>query len=154
MTEPEKLRPHELAVQLRKAGHEIVNGRVESRRLGDMITRSEGKRRLLRGLTFEENEFGYATIAVEDWESDYTHDAGNHVDALRVTYHDPEGYVVELGSVERTTTSSPFGTATISSATGRHEPLLPQDERWDAVVGTIERAIGACYNELRTIREP
>jgi len=148
MTDQEGLRPHELARQLRKAGHEIVNGRVESRRLGEMLTRSEGVWRQLAKGKFEENEFGYATIAVEDWESDYTHSAGDHVDALRVTYHDPQGYVVELGKVARLSPSHPLGTATISSNSGSREPLLPQDDRWDAVVGTIERAIGACYASL------
>ncbi|HSX31169.1 MAG TPA: hypothetical protein VLE99_04590 [Candidatus Saccharimonadales bacterium] len=150
MTNPEQMRPHELAEQLRKAGHEIVNGRVESTRLGDMLTRSSKVRSMLATNRFEENEFGYATIAIEDWESDYQQYSGGHVSALRVTYHDPQGYVVELGGVARTHGRSPLGTATISGMEGQ-EPLLPQDERWDAVVGTIERAIDTCYRYASNI---
>ena len=142
MTNPELLRPHEVAEQLRNAGHEVANGRVESRRLGELLDRSQAVwERLAKG-RFEWNEFGYATIAVEDWESDYQQYVPDHVDALRVSYHDPEGRIVDLGRVARV--SGHMGTVTISGENGP-EPLLPQDPRWDAVVGTIERAVGACY---------
>lgn len=143
----EGLRPHELASQIMDVGgYEIRNGRVESERLAGLIDRSEQVWQELKSGTFEEDEFGHATIGVEDWESDYLTAAGDNVDALRVYYHDPRGNITTLGRVHRIDTKRK-ATATVHTSENQTEPLLPNDARWNAVVGTIERAIQQCLDE-------
>jgi hypothetical protein len=145
MTSNEELRPHELAEQIMQADYEIVRGRVESLRLGQLIDRSQTVWRELARGTFEENEYGHATIGIDDWKGDYLTDSGDHVDGLKVYFHDPRGNITELGGIARV--EGPYsdkGTATVMTGEGKSEPLLPDDRRWDAVVGTIERAIDVC----------
>ncbi|HEU4966519.1 MAG TPA: hypothetical protein VFT53_03480 [Candidatus Saccharimonadales bacterium] len=145
----ESLRPHELAGQLEESAYAIENGRVESKRLGGMVERSQGVWRELGHGKFEEDEFGHATIGIEDWTSDMYSSGGDHVDALNVYYHDPKGNVTELGRVARLDSFSDKATAYVATGEGKKVPLLPTDGRWNAVVGVIERAVNACYEQKR-----
>jgi hypothetical protein len=141
----ERLSPRELAEQLKTtAGYEIVNGRVESEQLARLIDRSQAVWHELKDGRFEEDEDGYATIEVQDWTSDYQTDSGDHVDALRVHFHDPEGGFVPLGCVSRIGFTNRLATAEVAKTERQSDPLLPGDKRWDAVVGVVERAIAEC----------
>ncbi len=145
MTNPEQLRPDQLAEQILGSDYETTSGRVESLRLGNLIDRSQRVWRQLKINRFEENEYGYATFEVHDWVGDYMTDSGDHVDALEVQFHDPLGNVTRLGRVARLDSYSPKATAYVYTGGDRKEPLLPNDARWDAVVGVTERAIDTCY---------
>lgn len=149
MTNPEQMRPHELAEQILQSDYEIVAGRVESERLNGLIDRSQTVWQQLARGKFEENEFGHATFGIEDWVGDYMTPSGDHVDALRVYFHDPHGSVVLLGSVSRTGSYSGKATASVFTGEGKREPLLPNDPRWNAVVGVVERAIETCQKQKR-----
>ena len=99
--QPERLRPHELAAKVTSAGYEVKQGRVESERLGGLIRQSETVWRELAQGRFDEDEFGYATIGIEDWVGDYRTESGDHVDALNLHYHDPNGNITPLGRIAR-----------------------------------------------------
>jgi hypothetical protein len=140
----EALRPHELAEQVADAGYEVVNGRVESERLANLIDRSQAVWRQLAAGQFEADEHGHVAMSVDDWVGDYQTSSGDHVDGLNLYFHDPRGSRTPLGSVKRLSPANHKATANVATGEGRSEPLLPSDPRWDAVVGVVERAIAQC----------
>jgi hypothetical protein len=149
----EGLRPHEVASEIMQADYRTANGRVESLRLNSLIDRSETVWRELAAGSFERNEYGHTTVGIEDWTGDYQTPSGDHVDGLKVYFHDPYGTITELGGIRRIEGASNVATARVFKGEGQFEPLLPDDRRWDAIVGTIERAIVACRTEKQAGRE-
>jgi hypothetical protein len=141
----EGMRPHELAKELENVDYAVENGRVESHRLAAMIDHSQGVWRELGREKFEQDDFGHATIGIEDWSSDMYSQESDHVDALTVYYHNPKGTITELGRVARLKSPESKATAYVSVGEGKNIPLLPTDARWNAVVGVISRAIDTCY---------
>lgn len=146
----EPLQPYELAEQMRNAGYEVKGDKVKSERLGSLIDRSEQVWRELQEGQFEENEFGYVTFGIEDWVGDYRTDSGDHVDALIVYFNAPDGARFPLGSVSRLSPGDKKATASVNGPEGAPpKPVLPPDDRWDAVVGVTERAITRCLRNKR-----
>ncbi|HYH75025.1 MAG TPA: hypothetical protein VD735_03610 [Candidatus Saccharimonadales bacterium] len=145
----EHMRPHQLAVELANTGYEVVNGRVESERLGGLIVRAEGVWRQLLKTRFEEDENGHVVFELSDSIGDYQ-TPSDHIDSITAVYNDPRGRVTRLGGIARLSTHAEKATAYIAgkSRTER-EPLLPEDPRWDAVVGTIERAVDHSWDLKR-----
>jgi len=144
--ENEGLRPHELAAHLAGA-YEVVNDRVESETLCELITHSQKVwRELIKG-EFEKDENGWVQIGAEDWSQDYQSPHTDRVDALNVTYHGQAGRRTLLGSVRRLPEKYGYATATVNNRNGRMEWLLPDDPRWNAVVGVVERAVGQCMRQ-------
>lgn len=140
-----EMRPHDMARQMAGRGHEIRNGRVESVQLGTLLTRSQQVWRDLKQERFEEDEHGYVTFKIVDWLGDFQTASGDHVDGIEVEFHDPHGRVTPLGRVTRLTSGDHRATASVVTGKGKYKPLLPTDKRWNPVVGTIERAIEACW---------
>lgn len=145
MTQFEGLQPHELAEQLATVDYQVVSGEVVSERLADLIDRSQVVWRELAAGQFEQNEHGHVRITIQDWTGDYQTPFGDHVDALGVEHRDTYGRRTSLGRIARRDYDT--ATATVSAGEGNFEPLLPSDERWNAVVGVAERAIMQCLQE-------
>ena len=145
------IRPHEMAAELMDTPHPVENGWVRSERLGSVIDRSQGVWRQLIRQTFDNNEHGHVTFTLKDSQSDYTQ-SGDHVDAIEVVHNSPRGNVVRLGGINRVTGYSRHATA-YTFEKEKRIPLLPDDRHWDAVVGTIERAIDVSWEAQRSINE-
>jgi len=61
--------------------------------------------------------------------------------------------VLVLGNVSRLRTTSNKATASVNTGPAGYEALLPDDPRWNAVVGTIQRAIAQCQREQNANRQ-
>jgi hypothetical protein len=142
----ENIKPHQLAAELADTGYEVVNGRVESERLGDVIIRAQGVWRQLLHTRFEQDEHGYVSLEMTDSVGDYQTPSDN-IDSITAVYNTPRGQVTRLGGIARIGARAAKATAYIAGK-GRteREPLLPEDPRWDAVVGTIGRAIDSSWD--------
>ena len=79
-----------------------------------------------------------------DWASDMHTDSGDNVDGLKLIFNGADGLKIELGRVTRLESYSRKATAFVGSGDAI-ESLLPDDNRWDTVVGTLDRAITTCY---------
>lgn len=132
--------PRDLARSLSGA-YEVVNGQVRSVRIGNLLDRSQGVWQELLTGEFEQDGSGYVTFGVEDWTSGYDNGDSNHVDALNVYYSTNQGAQTPLGRVARLTAYPGKGTTWVVDQHGERMPLLPDDPRWNAVVGATERAI-------------
>jgi len=140
----EFVKPHEIAKLVKEVNeHEIVEGRVESVMLANTLNESQLIWRMLRDQKFDENEHGYVTLNVLDWTTDRGETSDN-VDGLQVVFTDPNGRKTMLGEIVRTTNRLK-ATAKKIDTSGAKKPMLPDDPYWDAIVGTIERAVSTCY---------
>ena len=113
----------------------------------DMLKNSESVWRQLKNGQFEQDEYGYVTLRVLDYESDYTNwrGSGDNVDGIVVFHNAPSGFKTELGGIYKVKPSA--GKVIARSSANRKETIDPNDTRWDAIVGTIGRAITRCMLE-------
>lgn len=141
----ENLRPHEIAEQLQQSGYEIVNDRVESARLGQTIDRGDCVSEYLQAGKFEQNEYGYVGLTAKgDPNSD---GEGSRLHAVDVQFVDPLGRRIPLGGIYRINSYDVKATAYATNSDGTPERLLPDDPRWDAIVGTVERAVDQSWKQ-------
>jgi hypothetical protein len=141
----ERVTTHELA-------HKILNTPPTMERqdilvpgICDMVKSSEPVWRELKKGQFESNEHGFVTLRVLDYESDFTHWAGDNVDGIEVFHTTPSGHKTELGGIYKVRPDT--GKVLARLSINRKESIGPSDERWDAIVGTIGRAITRCMLE-------
>lgn len=138
-----RLQPHELADQLRQTDYEIVNGRVESARLGAVLKRMD--RVYLHGKRYQENEHGY--VSVDGLYRGLARDNASYMVGAAVVFHDPLGNTTELGSLRYIDQERDKATASLQVREGQSEPLLPQHEAWDVIVGTVTAAVDQAWLE-------
>ena len=139
------LKPHELARQLNQAEYEIVDGRVESRRLGDILKRLDRVSAGVYGKRYDENEYGYASVGV--MERGLARDGASFVVGATVTFHDPQGNETRLGDIQYVDEARTIATVSLQTGENQTDPLLPDHAAWDAVVGTVTRAVDQAWTE-------
>jgi len=135
------LQPHELAAQLRNTEYEVVNGRVESTRLGSVLRRLE--RIDTYGRRYQENEHGYTTV--HGLYRGLARDNESYLVGASVVFHDPIGDQTELGGMQYVGQDRTKATASVQLREGVTEPLLPEHEAWDVIVGTITNAVDEAW---------
>jgi hypothetical protein len=109
------------------------------RGVNDLVKAAGKVWRCLKAGKFEETAEGYIKIDPID-TSDYDY-SGCIIGEVETWFVDNSGYAVRLGAID-------FTTAEANISPNETEPLYPSDDRWDAIVGSIGRAILQCQKEV------
>ncbi|HTE57817.1 MAG TPA: hypothetical protein VK694_03650 [Verrucomicrobiae bacterium] len=132
----ENLSPAELAnrVKSKKPAKEMSYDQG----VHDLVEAAGRVRKWLHKGKFEQTPEGYLKVDPID-TSDYDY-PGCIIGEVEIRFVDTSGYSVRLGGIG-------FSSAEVNISPNETEPLYPSDERWDAVVGAIGRAIVECQGK-------
>lgn len=119
------------------------------RGIEDMIDTAQRVWRTLRDERFEATRLGHVALDIIDESGFNEASRPDHIDGLDVRYVDPSGYSTKLGGIRRRYREVRGGAAYVHKSPTDTERLYPHDPRWDAVVGTIGRAIVRSLAELQ-----
>lgn len=135
----ENLSPAELAKQVKAKAPNKDRGYDQG--VHDLVEAAGRVRKHLVKGKFEQTAEGYLKVDPID-TSDYDYQ-GYIIGEVEVRFVDASGYSVRLGGID-------FHSAEVNISPNETEPLYPSDERWDAVVGAIGRAIIECQTKGQT----
>jgi len=138
------LKPHQLAEQLQNAPYEVVEGRVESARLGEFILNAS---RLHLSGQYEKTEHGH--VAINELVRGLVRDDGGVTVGLEIAYNNERGSVTELGNIKYIDEKRTKATANVLKPEGGERPLLPENREWDSIVGVVSRAINQEWERRR-----
>ena len=128
----EKMSPAELATKV-KAVEPKNKDRYYDYGIEKLVDAARKVADSLRKGRFEESDNGYVQIVPVD-TSDNDYSCRAIYGRFDIYFVDNAGYRTELGNIG-------YYKAEVNVSPDATEPLYPSDERWDAVVGSVGRAI-------------
>ena len=142
------MEPHELAEKL---GTSHLHTRTKQefvkdyRALSNILDISWQVANKVDGGAFEENEHGCVRLFVSA-DPRFT----DQISRIGVNFVDPRGFRIHLGYVQRNSAGGADVFA-FRDNTGLHaELILPDDERWEAIVDPIDKAVDKAKTQLLT----